>query len=549
MLDTGAYNPGASESSRQRQTMPLELCLLGAGLLLCIGVATRSRFILSDRFYYPKEFALHLFALAMALTAVMRGGAVKITRLDLLLLGFLGWSAIAALGAANPWWAQSAVGATAAGLVVFWVSRSLRDRGHERILLGIVAVAVAIVAGAAVLEAYGAIHVSVGMRAPGGVLGNRNSMAHVLVLGTPTLLLFAIGLRRRVGTLLAAVALLAIAMALVLSRTRGAWLTAMILAGWVVLTLPLTWRVVRHAVSRRRAALWAGATMIGVVAAVYLPNRLAWRSASPYASTLSRILDLEKGTGRGRLLQHGNTVRMIRDHPLLGVGPGNWSVLYAQYAPPGDPSLYPRDVVPVWRFPSGEWIGIAADVGLPGLAILLPAGWMFVRSAWRGMRRRDDDRAVLRALALSCTLVALALIGTIDPVFRTPAVGFLMFMILGVLAPREPTWFAFAPAGPPRWLWAAGVLIVLAPGVVLTGRQLWAALLYSTSATPTLLTRAVSIYPGDYRAHVLLATAWVDRHRCDLARPYIERALTLYPTAGVPTQLHIQCVAVQTGGP
>jgi O-antigen ligase len=530
-----------------RQPVPFELYLLGLGLVVCIGIAARGFRLGLDRFFYPKEFAFQLFALFAAIAALERAGPLRFTRLDLLLAAFLGWSALAVIDAPNLWWACNAVAAGAAGLVVFWVARSLRDQGYQRPLLGMVSVAVMIVAVTALLEAYGAFEVSQG-RSPGGVLGSRNQMAHILALGTPTLLLFAIGARRRGFVALTALAIIPIVMALVLSRSRGAWLSCLATLAFVLVTLPLTGRALREAVSIRRAALWLGAAGIGIVLALQLPNALQWKSKTPYQQSLTHLVDYESGTGRGRLLQYANTIRMIRDHPILGVGPANWSIAYASYAPLRDPTHKPDHVVPVWRYPNGEWIGTAAELGLPGAAMLFIAGGLFMREAWRRMRRRSDSHSVLSGLTLASTLVALGCIGLVDPIIRTPAAGFLIVVVLGVFAPRPDAWLTLGQIGESRFFRVACLLLGLGTGLILSGRQLAGALMYGRQVTPLQLTRAIAIHPGDYRAHTLLAKAWVERDRCDLARPHIERAQRLFPSATAPRRLRMQCMSVSTGG-
>ena len=53
-----------------------------------------------------------------------------------------------------------------------------------------------------------------------------------------------------------------------------------------------------------------------------LPNRLNWRSDSPYLDSLTGVTNFREGSGRGRLIQYGNTMRMALDHPLLGAAVG-----------------------------------------------------------------------------------------------------------------------------------------------------------------------------------------------------------------------------------
>jgi hypothetical protein len=86
------------------------------------------------------------------------------------------------------------------------------------------------------------------------------------------------------------------------------------------------------------------------------------------------------------------------------------------------------------------------------------------------------------------------------------------------------------------------VAVFLFPGVIQTARQLWSAHL-TLSGTPANLTRAVQIYPGDYRAHMLLARAMAIRGRCELATLHFASARTLYPAAPDPDWLSAKCPA------
>ena len=73
--------------------------------------------------------------------------------------------------------------------------------------------------------------------------------------------------------------------------------------------------------------------------ALILPNRLNWRSDSPYLESLTGVANYKEGSGRGRLIQWNNTLAMAAHHPLLGVGPGNWPVFYPRYMSKDDPSF------------------------------------------------------------------------------------------------------------------------------------------------------------------------------------------------------------------
>jgi O-antigen ligase len=75
-----------------------------------------------------------------------------------------------------------------------------------------------------------------------------------------------------------------------------------------------------------RGLLLAAAAAGAAWAAVRLPNTVDWRSASPYLDSARDLVNYREGSGRGRLTQWTNSARLLAARPLLGVGPGNWSV-------------------------------------------------------------------------------------------------------------------------------------------------------------------------------------------------------------------------------
>src|SRR3954470_15455823 len=172
-----------------------------------------------DRFFVPKELALHVTAVITGLIALAKRPRPVLSRVDTFLVGFLVLSVVSALFATNWWLATRALAITGSGLTIFWVARALAGAGYERAL--VTGLAVAIVAGAmtALLQAYGVEPEYMSLsRAPGGTFGNRNFMAHLSAIGVPIVLLCAIEARRNWGFALGAAGMSFLAAALVLSR-------------------------------------------------------------------------------------------------------------------------------------------------------------------------------------------------------------------------------------------------------------------------------------------------------------------------------------------
>ena len=95
-----------------------------------------------DRFFVPKELALHVTAAVTGLIALARRPRPALSRVDTFLIGFLILGAISALFAENWWLATRALAVTASGIAIFWVARALTAAGYERTVVNGLAAAV-----------------------------------------------------------------------------------------------------------------------------------------------------------------------------------------------------------------------------------------------------------------------------------------------------------------------------------------------------------------------------------------------------------------------
>ena len=154
---------------------------------------------------------------------------------------------------------------------------------------------------------------------------------------------------------------------------------------------------------RRRVLRLAGIAAASLALAMLLPNRLNWRSDSPYLESLTGVANYKEGSGAGRLVQYGNTLRMAADHPVLGVGPGNWPVHYPRYMSPGDPSYDADDIIPTNPWPSSDWMAMLSERGVPGLLLLVLVGASLALGAWARVRRGSRHTPALTDLTIVAT--------------------------------------------------------------------------------------------------------------------------------------------------
>ena len=501
------------------------------GALLVVLVATLHRTYELDRFLLPKELVLHVVAFLAALSALRLLRRVAFTRVDLLLMLYLVVSAVSAALATNEWLGFRALAVSASAVLLFEVARALRLAGHARAVLRGVAVAVGAAAITALLQTYGAeIELFARNRAPGGTLGNRNFIGHAAAFGLPVLLLSSLYARTLLGHLAGAAGVAVVSAALVLTRSRAAWVaTAAVLVVYAAALLFLrqlrgdgrTWRR-----SLATAAIAAG----GIAAALLVPNTLRWRSDNPYLDSVRGVAAYDEGSGRGRLIQYERSMRMTLTSPLVGVGPGNWPVEYPDHAARRDPSLDPSEPGTTYNpWPSSDWVAVLCERGFAGALLLVLAFASLALGGWRQARLAADRDDALVAVTLVATIAGASVAGAFDAVLLLGAPALLVWTAAGALwHPAPPPADDAVPAPRPFPATVALLLLVVSlAGALRSGAQVIAMELHSRNDLEALRV-AATVDPANYRVRIRLAGSGSRRERCGHARA----AVRLFPHAG-----------------
>ena len=552
---------------------------IAAGAVLTMLAAAPYRLFELDRFFVPKEVVLLLVASAACWAgarlpgnpAASGRGAALDRVVDGALALYVAASVASAALAPSGWLAARAVAITAAGVALFWTARAAARHGAAAPILSALVLAVAVAAATALLQAYGvrSDYFSVN-RAPGGTFGNRNFVAHLCAIGLPLAGYVALRARRFVASLGAVATTLALGAMLVLSRSRGAWLAG------AVAGVPFAIGVLRAAtLARAAAAVGAGgdwrprtgrvlllvvAVGAGAVAAIRLPNALDWRSDSPYLDSVRGVVDYKGGSGHGRLEQWRNSGRLLAEDPVLGVGPGNWSVQYPAVAPAGDASLT-EDRTTANPWPSSDVVAVVSERGVLGAVALgvaiIALTLLAHRAVWDPVdvvpgRPSDAPARAIAGGALGGVIAATVIAGAFDAVLLLAAPTVITWPAFGALSALARTGGGSAAnAAPSRGRiarWAAsppgartGALALLL-GAALAGAHLAAMPWYENGGAAGARV-AARLAPGDYRIRMRAATVALGRGDCADARVDAAAAHTIAPAAGAPRRVLAGCGA------
>jgi len=218
-----------------------------------------------------------------------------------------------------------------------------------------------------------------------GFIGNRNLMATYLAFAIPCAYILYLGSRSglvRLG-LLISLTIQFVALALTFSRTG-------------MITLAVVIPVLGFHLARQHGFRILIATSLLIVISFGLPEAF-YKRLGTIASSVRR----QEETFGQRMQLTSAGMRMIAEHPVLGVGAGNYPIVLPYYGRSG-------------YLLSGQWashntyVGVAAENGIPSLLLLLlvvGAAFKSLQAAIRAGRVTDPKTALL-AVAVHASLVA-----------------------------------------------------------------------------------------------------------------------------------------------
>jgi putative inorganic carbon (HCO3(-)) transporter len=248
------------------------------------------------------------------------------------------------------------------------------------------------------------------VRAPGeyrradraaGPLGDENRFGQVMIVLLPLATLAYRRSRERRLRLAAAAAGVLVLAGVLLSYSRGAFVTLVLLLGAYAL---LRWA------RPSRIALGAAALALAVslAAPAYLQRIATIRNATELAGEAPQ--ENADATMRGRLTEMLAALHVAMDHPLLGVGPGQYAPFYSEEYQQ-NPDIKFRDIQKSRRAHT-LYFELAAETGIVGLSLFMAAVGTLLRGLWRERRRWLGVRPLYADVATAFGLSLLAYLGT-----------------------------------------------------------------------------------------------------------------------------------------
>ncbi|HUZ48003.1 MAG TPA: O-antigen ligase family protein [Terriglobia bacterium] len=213
------------------------------------------------------------------------------------------------------------------------------------------------------------------VKSPGNTFGpyvNHNDYAGLMEMLIPLAAMYVLSRSEDdKGQLLLAFALCVPAGSLLLSGSRGGFVSFL---GEIAIFAAILWKRGRN--SRSRLLLG----ILGITAAALLFFWMAPKSVSSRLGSVANLVNAPEATYGDRLHVALDSLRIFRDHPLLGTGLGSFGSVFPPY------QSFPTDQV--YSYAHNDYVQALVETGAAGALILLGALILFFRLAFRNLRER-----------------------------------------------------------------------------------------------------------------------------------------------------------------
>lgn len=253
-------------------------------------------------------------------------------------------------------------------------------------------------------------------------LGNPNLLAGYLLPAVIFSAAAAFTWRGWIPKALAVIMWLANSACLVLTFSRGGWIgfvlscfcLLILLVHWFSIYLPRFWRTWALPI-----LLGTSVTLVGLAVIAVDPLR---------DRVMSMFSGREDSSNNFRINVWMAVIEMIKDRPILGIGPGNdaFNRVYPQYQQTGYTALSAYSI----------FLEVAVEAGIVGLSCFL---WLLLTTfsqGWTQLQRLRQlgDRQGFWLMATLATMVGMLAHGLVDTVWYRPQISTLWWLMLSIVS-------------------------------------------------------------------------------------------------------------------
>jgi len=167
---------------------------------------------------------------------------------------------------------------------------------------------------------------------------------------------------------------------------------------------------------------------IMLIAVIFI-NRLDKGTIGARIETLKSPMQTQ--SGQMRLAIWGDTLKIVKDYPLFGIGLNTYQGIIQKYK-----TIYGSGKM-VFTHAENDYIETLSEVGIFGMTIIILMGLFFTRNVFIHFKlSRDSFETILLVGGISSCIAALIGACT-DFVFHIPAISFIFLVVCFIIWPRD----------------------------------------------------------------------------------------------------------------
>ncbi len=145
-----------------------------------------------------------------------------------------------------------------------------------------------------------------------------------------------------------------------------------------------------------------------------------------------RAVSIVDGNDNGRFPAWANTITMIKDNPVFGVGSGNWNANYPLYYDSVMPDVIFNEKVRLRRL-HNSYLEMVANVGIVGMLFLLWLVFLTIKASAKILLNYNNPNRYI-VLALSLGLIGFSVSALFSFPLRVYLPGLLVMVYIGTIA-------------------------------------------------------------------------------------------------------------------
>ncbi|NNT70774.1 tetratricopeptide repeat protein [Flavobacterium sp. IMCC34852] len=283
-----------------------------------------------------------------------------------------------------------------------------------------------------------------------GTSANKNLLSSILFLCLP---FYFTGLQQgKTMRFLSIGAILSTLFVLITVRTR-----VVLLACFIFFTLLICYKIKEHFTIKKRYFLISGISVLLLLFGsykFYLENKIANLKSSSTDITQQYLYRLsDSKTLESRILFWENSMQMAKENPLLGVGLGNWQILFPKYGLNRFDDYATANGESTLQRPHNDFIWILCETGILGLlAYLMIFGAIFYQ-LYSLIKSTTDSKEKWKFFFILSTLIGYLVIAFFDFPYERIEHQVIVMLLLAIVASAYCKSVAYTTKNYKSWLW------------------------------------------------------------------------------------------------